>query len=57
MVQYYLWGDFWLTFVLFQMIPVMVLIIKACSSSTLVKASKNYLLYPSHLEKGNYEVH
>jgi hypothetical protein len=39
------------------MILVMVLIIKVCSSSILVKASKNYLLYPSHLVKGNYEVH
>jgi hypothetical protein len=57
MVQYYIWGDFQLTLVLFLMIPIMVLIIKACASSTLVKAPKSYLLYPSHLVKGNYEVH
>jgi hypothetical protein len=57
MVQYYIWGDFRLILVLFLMILVMVLIIKACASSTLVKASKNCLLYPSHFIKSNYEVH
>jgi hypothetical protein len=57
MVQYYISGDFRLILELFLMIHVMVLIIKTCSSSTLVKASKSYLLNTSHLVKGNYEVH
>jgi hypothetical protein len=57
MVEYYIWGDFRLIQVLFLLISIIILIIKACVSSTPVKASKNCLLYFYFLMKGNYKVH